>query len=678
MSLLDQLRERIAAAVAPRRNDRPYIRSGGNRNIGAVQTGNELQASLKGTVYACLQHRANALAGVKFQSYIEKNYEREELGRNHWTSELLANPNPYFTRFQVFSYIENWLSINGNAFIWTPTNGYRVPLQMWVLNPTRMRVIRGTDNFIEGYVYQSAQDGNIAIPEKEVIHLAKVHPAARPEELIGMNIFGLGLVSAALDYANIDTEVSAYLLRLFENNTAPPIIATFPERFDQQEWEQLKARWNEELPDFRLRALLGGGMGLALPPKGELSTSYDAVSRDTRAQIAQVFGVPPGMLNGEFQNKATAEVQWAIFRQNTIDPEALYIAEEFTRHFKRWDESILIESEAYTYADPDMDMRQEEFELKWGLKTINEARTDRGYDKVKDGDTPLIAAGYMPLQSVTNAPPLPVVPRKLQRGYNDIERGKLPLITADAKDLFWRQFDGLTEDASNELDPIVRKVIADMEGQVLNIVSAGAMVTSTIEIDPALWVEYESVIIEACEKVKQELFNTLALSETDLTGAVGQEIQALAVESAEKIKDSIGVIKSEVQATISANSSKTKTELLDILNTKFTSLKDSRARAIANTTAANVTSGMQYTVYKDAGYKMIWLTQRDSRVRPAHAAMEGSTQGADGYFTVVTEKRDTDGNIIETTTEKSKRPLGAGLSASNAINCRCQLFPVEM
>lgn len=448
MSLLDQLRERIAAAVAPRKNDRPYIRSGGSRNIGATQTGNELAFSAKGTVFACLQHRANALASVKFDVYEEKNYEREELGRGHWTNELLNNPNPYFTRSQVFSYIENWLSINGNAFIWTPTNGYRVPLQMWVLNPTRMRVIKGENNFIDGYVYQSAQEGNIAIPEKEVIHLAKIHPAARPEEIIGMNIFGVGLVSAALEYANIDREVSAYLARLFENNTVPPLVATFPERFDQDEWQKLKAAWNEELPDYKLRALLGGGMQLQLPPKSDLYVNYETVASDVRTQIAQVFGVPPGMLDGSFQNRATAEVQWAIFRQNTIDPEALYIAEEFTRHFKRWEEDVLVEAQAYEYADPDLDMRKEEFELKWGLKTINEARTDRGYDKVKDGDVPLIAAGYMPLTTITNAPPAPVMARKLDRAFAIQSRAKLPLLTAESKDLFWRNFDKVTEKSS--------------------------------------------------------------------------------------------------------------------------------------------------------------------------------------------------------------------------------------
>lgn len=676
MSLLDQLRERIAAAVAPRRNDRPYIRSGGSRNIGATQTGGELAASLRGTVFACLQHRANALTGVKFDSFAEKNFKREELGRGHWTNELLSNPNPYFTRSQVFSYIENWLSINGNAFIWTPTNGYRVPLQMWVLNPTRMRVIKGENNFIDGYVYQSAQEGNIAIPEKEVIHLAKIHPAARPEEIIGMNIFGVGLVSAALEYAHIDREVSAYLARLFENNTVPPLVATFPERFDADEWHKLKAAWNEELPDYKLRALLGGGMQLQLPPKGELSIGYEAVSKDTRAQIAQVFGVPPGMLDGSFQNRATAEVQWAIFRQNTIDPEALYIAEEFTRHFRRWEEDVLIEAQPYEYADPDADMRKEEFELKWGLKTINEARADRGYDPIKDGNTPLIAGGYAPLQSVVNPAPVPVVPRKLERGYNVVNRAKLPLITAESKDLFWRNYDGLTTIASNNITPIVEQMIESIQDQVFEQIESGAISMSDVTVSLDELVDFEEAIFEACETVKQELLIQFSLGSEDLSGAVGQEIQALTTESANKIRESIGVIKEEVQKTLIANSSKTKDELFDVLKTQFTSLKTSRARMIANTTAANVTSGMQHTVYKDLGFKMMWLTQRDSKVRPSHARLDGSFQDGKGKFTVENQEEDTEGNIISTF-ETTDRPLGRGLSASNAINCRCQLFPVE-
>jgi hypothetical protein len=73
---------------------------------------------------------------------------------------------------------------------------------------------------------------------------------------------------------------------------------------------------------------------------------------------------------------------------------------------------------------------------------------------------------------------------------------------------------------------------------------------------------------------------------------------------------------------------------------------------------------MQHAVYKDLGFDMMWLTQRDGLVRLSHRQADGQMQGADGYFLVGGEK--------------AVRPLGTGLSASNAINCRCQLFPVEL
>jgi len=383
-----------------------------------------------------------------------------------------------------------------------------------------------------------------------------------------------------------------------------------------------------------------------------------------------VCGVPPGMLTGEFQNRATAEVQFAIFRQNTIDPEAIYIAEEFTRHFRRFEEDILIEPVPYAYADPEMDMRKEEFELKWGIKTINDARKERGYDAVEGGNVPLIGSGLVPLTISTEPKPIAPAPQLANRSLN--------LVTANAKDLFWRNYDTLTTATENELKIVVSGMVNTLENQAFDIVRNEGISATTLDVTNEQLDLFDATVQEACDRVQQRLLIDLGLGIEDLTSQTGQEITALVNENSAKISDSIGVIRSEVQATLSANASKSSAELREILKQQFASLKTTRVNMIANTTAANVTSGMQYSVYKGQGYKMVWLTQRDGRVRPSHAAMEGQTQGEDGYFDVITEKKDKDGNIIATTVEKAPRPLGAGLSASNAVNCRCQLFPVEI
>lgn len=667
MSILDQLRERVAQAIQPRRQAAPTRRGRSNRDIGATSSGNELQASIRGTVFACLQHRANALSAIKFNSFIEKNYSLEELGRSHWTSELLANPNPYFTRSQVFGYIENWLSINGNAFIWTPTNGYRVPLQMWVLNPTRMRVVKGSDNFVEGYIYQSAQEGNIALPENEVVHLARLSPAARPEELIGMNMFGVGLVQAALDYANLDRESAAYLQRLFINNAAPPLIAKYPERLDYDEWEKLKTRWNEEMPDYKLRALLAGGLDLALPPKSDLYVNYETVAMDTRTQIAQVFGVPPGMLTSDYSNRATAEVQWAIFRQNTIDPEALYIAEELTRHFKRWESDVLIQAEPYVYIDPAVQMAQEEFELRWGLKTINDARAERGYDKVPDGDTPLIAAGYMPLDQVAlGLPPAPVATRNADETMVTQEVTSDQYLTADMKkrDLYWRQYDALTTDNAINLEGIVSGAIAEINKQMQRKLEQQDKNFKNIDFSEETYTQYYDAVLEACNKIEAELMLELGITPDTMPPTVAEVIEQTTLASVDKLRESGNVMKEEVLHVFNkVSATEDPAKITKALKKKFDSLETSRAKTIAQTTSADATAATQYTVMSENGIKMSWLTQRDGRVRFFHQQADGKMPDAKGFFTVGGEK--------------AVRPLDPNLSGWNAINCRCQLFPVR-
>lgn len=685
MSLLDDLRNKIADAILPsqKRGLLPYERGGSQRNIGSVSAGNELDASIRGTVFACLQHRANALSATKFNTYKESNFERSELGADHWAARLLSNPNPYFVRSQIYSYIENWLSINGNAFIWTPTNGYHVPLQMWVLNPTRVRIIKGSDKFIDGYVYQSAQDGNIAIPEKEMIHLARIHPAARPEEIVGMNILGVGLVTAALEYANIDREVSNYLQRLFRNNTVPPLIAEHPDTVDMETWVKIRDGWNEALPDFKLRALLHGGMKLNVPPKGEMTIGYDAVSKDTRSQIAQVFGVPPGMLTGEFQNKATAEVQFSIFRQNTIDPEALYIAEELTRHFRRFEDDVLIEADPYLLRDVDAELKEEEFQLRWGIKTINDARTERGFEAITGGDVPLIANGFVPLGQAITPVAKPSAPQLTAKAPQmPVTARSFPYNTNEARAEFWRNYDFLTTKNQIDITAVVSRAINEVETQVLNNIDAGQYTMFDVAISEKTTERINAACNDAAKRTAEQLAKDLEGNAVPLTGPYGQSIADLGTQTAAKIEESLNVITDDVRKVITANAQKDKNELRAILTERFKSVySESRLKAIANTTAASVTSGSQLATYKRLGYNYIWLTEQDGRVRPSHALMEGRVVGSDGYFEVPIVKitKNPDGSEQEQIIgyERTERPLGDGLSASGAVNCRCQLFPVK-
>jgi HK97 family phage portal protein len=677
MALYNNILERvkfIAGGKAELRNKPPIAKFNESRGLSTISSQSEIEASAYGTVFSCLQLRANGLVTAELTAYRELNWEKEELANSHWVNRLLSNPNPFFTYSQIFRAIQNWYDINGNAFVWTPKMGHDVPLQMWVLNPTRVRVIRGGDNFIKGYVYQSVNDGSFSIPEEEVVHLANIYPSAtKPDELIGMNLFGKGIVHAALPYANIDMEVSQYLMRLFENNAVPPVIAKTTDTIDSEYWNSLKQQWNENLPNFQLKAVLEGGLELELPPVSQLSVSYDAVSRDVRAQIAQVFGVSSGLLTGEFTNRATAEVQYAVFRQQTIDPVAKYVAEEFTRHFRRFEDDLLIESAPYQFIDVDQQIKQEEFEIKYGIRTINDSRRERGYDTIVDGDAVLVGSGLIPLKSIFDMGEAPIVaPRQFTLPKTAITPRSFPTQTAEARAEHWRQYDNMAQSISREISGTVGMFVQEIEREVYAAVDNGGQI-SELGLTDTQRAKLEKQLADSSNKVVLKVLTDFGMGKEDLTGDFGRTLQET-VKSVNNnivstVADSMDLIKQDVIETLSENATQPVEVLREILSREFNTLSTTRVAMIAQTTATSVTTAAQKSVFATMGVKSMWNTQRDAKVRGSHRAMDGQIQNELGWF------KFPDGSYID-------RPVGEAqggttVKAANVVRCRCYLFPIK-
>lgn len=665
----------IASGASAKRNKSPLAYMNDGRGMTTQASGNELQVSAYGTVFSCLQMRANGLMSVDMQAYKELNWEKEELSNSHWVNRLLSNPNPYFTTSQIMKAVSNWYDVNGNVFLWTPTMGHDVPLQMWVLNPTRMRVIRGGEKFVQKYVYQSANDGAIELPENEVCHIANLFPtSSKPDELIGMNIFGRGLVSAVLPYAQIDGEVSDYLQRLFANNAVPPLVVTSDENVDAELWQSLKEQWNESLPNYKLRALLSGGLTMSLPPEMQIGISYDSVSKDVRSQIAQVFGVPSGMLTGEFQNRATAEVQYAVFRQQTIDPVAIYIAEELTRHFRRFENDVLIQPKAYEFIDTESQIKQEEFELKYGIKTINDSRRERGYDEINGGDVPMLINGLIPIDTVVNMPKaVSVQPRALQGGNFSILPRSFPMQTADARAEHWRQYDAMSAGISGKLSVVVKSFVNEFDIETMNAIENGQVPSVNYGLSSKQQNQLTKIVNESVDSITDKILKDFAIGKEDLTGELGQQLQQITKELNSKIvasvSDSMDLIKQDVIETISENATQPKEVIEEILQREFKTLSTSRVQMIAQTTATSVTTSTQKTVFRKFGAKSMWNSQRDGKVRPSHKAIDGQIENELSWF------RFTDDTLIDRPAGESQG--GTNVKASNVVRCRCYLFPVQ-
>jgi HK97 family phage portal protein len=134
--------------------------------------------------------------------------------------------------------------------------------------------------------------------------------------------------------------------------------------------------------------------------------------------------------------------------------------------------------------------------------------------------------------------------------------------------------------------------------------------------------------------------------------------------SADMISESVGTIRTEVQELIVNNPRLSESELSGLLKEKFESLKmpviptvkQSRAELIARTTATATTGTVQKNVWDEiGGIRRQWAALAGAR--PEHDAAHGTFEDANGNFTVGGEV--------------TPYPSGPGLSAWNAVNCRC-------
>lgn len=622
-----------------------------------------IQAASRGLVFKCIDERAKAIAGVPYRAYQMINQTtKRELPLNHWLVKLLRNPNPIYTFEEFAPLIGQWLDINGNVFLYAPRFGNPYPMQLWVLNPTRVRIMMGEgDDLIDGYEYRG-MGGIIYFPEDEIIHIRTLRPSDQDIH----QLVGIGLVQAAIENANIDAEIKGFLQRYFMNDARPPSVFKTVDEMDTVTWENYKAAWNKQLPNNKLYAILESGTAIENLSGSSIDVDYEKVDRMVRQSIAEIFGLSVTQIEANYGSRATADVVRGMFLTQTINPILRLIDSFYSHHVQKIDPSLIVEHEYYTDKDANEDRLQEVHELTTGQITVNGLRARRNLPPVKDGDTIFVPAGAQTLKKALETP------QPIFGNYDgeSVKKNNEP----DEREIVWRKFDTLTQKKAATLKEVIADVFGMLEKEVIgNIEKSFSGVTKQgvgegLELfDFEEWVtkienatgeilsglQYEA-IRKAIEEVNEDLEN--------LPSSFNSQMEKELEKSVSKITESIGTIREEVQDLVKTNTDATASELKDLLTQKFATLKESRADAIAKTSANYTTSAAQSKTWKGLDVTYTWLSQRDGVTRSTHANADGTQPDEKGLFHVGADKME--------------HPCGGKIAAEN-VNCRCGLFPMK-
>lgn len=365
--------------------------------------GRDYLNAYKGWVYACVNAIAEEVATVDLRLMRKTKDGKQEVD-NHLALNLLHDVNPFMSSSELFLGTQAYLELDGNAFWYLPKGSVtKKPAEIWLLDPTRVYVVKSAEKFIGGYVYKNEKGQDVPLVVDEVIHFKRFNPINRYR--------GIGTVQAAALAVDVDTFSAQWNKNFFYNAAVPAAVLETDGQITEEQYNRIKAKWDVShggLENAHKLAILQGGLKFKPMNLSQKDMEFLEQRRFSRDEILGIFRVSKSVLGiTEDVNRANAEASEFIFAKRVIKPRMQFIADrlnEFYIPLFREDQTKL----QFEFVDPvpqnaEFDLKRKESGLSAGYLTVNEVRQEEGKPPVANGDTIFISSLLVPLGQVQQA-----------------------------------------------------------------------------------------------------------------------------------------------------------------------------------------------------------------------------------------------------------------------------------
>lgn len=374
-------------------------------------------------VFACLEELSTSAAEPGMMVRMG-----EEWSHSHPVLDLLARPNPFMDRFEMWATVIMHRGIAGNAYALKVRSGAGRVVQLWLLRPDRVRIVPDAQKYIARYDYELGAGETYALPVEDVIHWRTRNPLD--------DFYGMPPLMALSGRVDIDNFMRHFVKAFFENAGVPAGMLSIKQKLREEQRQELRTRFRSEFggpsgwhdllildnadASFTPLTQQLGQRGLVLPELDEINES----------RICAVFGVPQSLVgtrisyqNGGYANKRAEQQD---FWTGTLAP--LYKELAGRLNLSLAPEYPGVAEIAFDMHDvralqPDADALSARLlkEVDGGIRTIEEARSELGLPAEPSG-TLLVPANLIPTPAGSlpdeNTPPAPVAPAPTVAGRN--------------------------------------------------------------------------------------------------------------------------------------------------------------------------------------------------------------------------------------------------------------------
>ena len=337
------------------------------------------------TVYACVRLRSGTISSLPFGAYVRRGRERLNYSAIYGeTPQWVIKPNPEQTRLEFFEQLITSMDLRGDAFVLTVRDGLGDVIEVYVLHPDKVKIIRrpGEPMFYE--YRNSANDVPTFLTSQDILHI--------PAFLLPGAIRGMSPITACRMVIGGAMAADTYATSYFGNSANPGGIIEVPEMFTEEQTDDLVRNWNSShsgpYSSGKIGVITGGGTFKPLAINASDAQLLEARKFGVE-EIARIFNVPISLLGHPVAGAmsfASVEAQNLSFVQHSLRPLLERIEQAFS--------TLLPESDGFVRFNLDALLRGTTIErfdaytkgLREGFMSLNDVRAMEDMSPIADGD----------------------------------------------------------------------------------------------------------------------------------------------------------------------------------------------------------------------------------------------------------------------------------------------------
>jgi len=332
-------------------------------------------------VYACIRKIAEKVANTDFILYKVGNKKIDEV-EDHPILDLLAQVNPYTTKFEMLDMTQTFLELLGNAY-WLKVRGNNggKPLELWMLRPDWVKIVPGTDTPVDHYEYQEESGPRTSFRAEDVIQFKQPNPKS--------SIYGMPTVQPAMETIRNLVYSTRWNMKFFYNSARPDFFVISKKGMDTESKVELRRQWDIEhggIDNAHKFAILNGEIEVKEMNQTMKEMEFSKLHTESVNDILAAFGVPRAVIGMVGMNRAEAEAQIYTFLAETIEPKIRRIVERLNEFLvPEFGDNLFLD-----FKDPTPENRKADLEfyasaLSNHWMVINEVRDKENLPPLKGG-----------------------------------------------------------------------------------------------------------------------------------------------------------------------------------------------------------------------------------------------------------------------------------------------------